>query len=84
MSFSALHNLRGKSEVTLTNSMNESWEVVLMKRDGRYRGRYYRFYKGWKEFCNDNRLEEGDVCSFELISDEDAAKIEMSVSLSKK
>lgn len=69
---------RGRSKVILTNSLSESWEVGISEEK---RGTcvYHRLSKGWKEFCHDNKLEKDDVCSFELISEEGAEKLELIV-----
>lgn len=86
VSFSRGLYLRDKSKATLTNSLNKSWEVAIITKRSIYKGTmtiYYSFSKGWKEFCYDNRLEEGDVCSFEPISEKGAAKLEMRVTFRK-
>ncbi|GFY95663.1 hypothetical protein Acr_10g0010480 [Actinidia rufa] len=48
--------------ITLQVSNGEKWPVRCMWRDGSA-----KLSKGWPEFVSENRLEEGDVCIFELI-----------------
>lgn len=85
VSFNAVYYLHNKSMVTLTNSVNDSWEVTVTRRlRNGYMSVYYRFSNGWKEFCIENRLENGDICTFELVSEQNAAKIEMRVTFHKK
>ncbi|KAL6963935.1 hypothetical protein U1Q18_034942 [Sarracenia purpurea var. burkii] len=49
----------------------EKWPVRCMWRDGSA-----KLSKGWPDFVRDNRLEEGDVCVFELIkADEVVLKV---------
>ncbi|XP_057501967.1 B3 domain-containing transcription factor VRN1-like isoform X2 [Actinidia eriantha] len=48
--------------ITLQVSNGEKWPVRCMWRDGSA-----KLSKGWPEFVLENRLEEGDVCIFELI-----------------
>ncbi|KAL7002764.1 hypothetical protein U1Q18_003920 [Sarracenia purpurea var. burkii] len=48
--------------ITLQVSNGEKWPVRCMWRDGSA-----KLSKGWPEFVCDNKLEEGDVCVFELI-----------------
>ncbi|KAE9448547.1 hypothetical protein C3L33_19569, partial [Rhododendron williamsianum] len=52
--------------ITLQVSDGEKWPVKCMWRDGSA-----KLSKGWPEFVRDNKLEEGDVCVFELIKVED-------------
>ncbi|CAL5377268.1 unnamed protein product [Camellia sinensis] len=48
--------------ITLQVSSGEKWPVRCMWRDGSA-----KLSKGWPEFVSTNKLEEGDVCVFELI-----------------
>ncbi|KAI7979826.1 B3 domain-containing protein REM19 [Camellia lanceoleosa] len=48
--------------ITLQVSSGEKWPVDCMWRDGSA-----KLSKGWPEFVSTNKLEEGDVCVFELI-----------------
>ena len=48
--------------ITLQVSNGEKWPVRCMWRDGSA-----KLSKGWPEFVSENKLEEGDVCIFELI-----------------
>ncbi|KAH7864974.1 hypothetical protein Vadar_000606 [Vaccinium darrowii] len=52
--------------ITLQVSDGEKWPVKCMWRDGSA-----KLSKGWPEFVRDNKLEEGDVCVFELVKVED-------------
>ena len=52
-----LKELEGKHDVILRVLDGRTWHVTL--KDG-------KFYKGWKDFASDNRLNVGDVCIFEL------------------
>ncbi|XAR72862.1 hypothetical protein NMG60_11019642 [Bertholletia excelsa] len=48
--------------VTLQGPSGEKWPVRCMWRDGSA-----KLSKGWPEFVLANKLEEGDVCVFELV-----------------
>ncbi|OMP01584.1 hypothetical protein COLO4_11742 [Corchorus olitorius] len=49
--------------ITLQVSEGKNWPVHCVYGNGNL-----KFSKGWAEFVLDNKLDEGDVCVFELIS----------------
>ncbi|XP_048336794.1 B3 domain-containing protein At5g18090 [Ziziphus jujuba] len=49
-------------EVVLRNQKGESWVVTLVVARGRH-----SICRGWLHFMNDNKLELGDRCIFELV-----------------
>ncbi|PVH35092.1 hypothetical protein PAHAL_7G104900 [Panicum hallii] len=57
--------LREPCMIMLKNSMNStrSWQV----RCNPYKHCSYQIGSGWKRFCQDNRLKQGDVCTFNVI-----------------
>lgn len=55
---------------------NKQWNVTLKQYDG-----YVRFSAGWSTFRDDNGLEDGDTCLFEMVSKINCV---FKVSISKK
>lgn len=49
-------------EVVLRNQKGESWAVTLIPNRGRH-----CLSGGWAHFMDDNKLELGDLCIFELV-----------------
>ncbi|XP_065854998.1 B3 domain-containing transcription factor VRN1-like [Euphorbia lathyris] len=56
--------------ITLEVSKGKKWPVRCVSENGKA-----KLSKGWTEFVWGNRLEEGDVCVFELINMKDAMKV---------
>ena len=57
------------SEVTLRTTAYEdhghrSWQVRFLFYENRNSGELSR---GWRRFCTDNRIKEGDICTFNVI-----------------
>ncbi|KAM0862056.1 hypothetical protein ACQ4PT_045497 [Festuca glaucescens] len=46
-----------------------TWRVELHIAD-KENGKFYELWKGWKKFVNKNKLQEGDLCLFELLKNE--------------
>ncbi|KAI3905335.1 hypothetical protein MKX01_040026, partial [Papaver californicum] len=73
--------LRDRSQrLTLKVNLDESWRTwdVLCNSTG-CNTRQTRLQKaGWMEFVSDNRLEEGDVCIFEIV---DQINLEFNVTI---
>ena len=58
---------RGVSRfITLQVSDGKQWSVRCTRCEGKV-----KLSRGWTEFVGDNKLEEGDVCVFEIINMED-------------
>jgi hypothetical protein len=59
--------LRRTSEITLRTTANEdhglrSWQVRFLVY-----GKSNMLTRGWRGFCADNRIKEGDICTFNII-----------------
>ena len=81
VTFGASHYLSSKAEVTLIDHDRKSWKVnVCFCRQKNQI--YHRLGKGWLDFCHDKMLKDGDVCTFELISE--GKKAEMIINVQKK
>jgi len=57
------------SEVTLRTTADKdhghrSWQVRFLFYENRNSGELSR---GWRRFCTDNRIKEGDICTFNVI-----------------
>ena len=57
------------SEVTLRTMADKdhghrSWQVGFLFYENRNSGELTR---GWRRFCTDNRIKEGDICTFNVI-----------------
>ncbi|CAL5032918.1 unnamed protein product [Urochloa decumbens] len=62
--------LRMTSEITLKTTADEghglrSWKVRVLVYPNRSRGHITR---GWRRFCVDNRIKEGDICTFNVVN----------------
>ncbi|CAN6234638.1 unnamed protein product [Urochloa humidicola] len=55
--------LREPCIITLSTDGIRSWRVHGIK----FKGCSYRLVQGWKQFCQENRLKEGDICTFNVI-----------------
>ncbi|KAI3965716.1 hypothetical protein MKX01_010673 [Papaver californicum] len=60
--------------VTLGDSEGRTWDVGIST----YREKQTKLMTGWSDFVMDNRLEVGDVCTFELI-DRDNLKMDVTI-----
>lgn len=51
--------------ITLKTSMDstESWQVYSNTN----KNSSYRLSQGWKKFCQENGLKEGDLCTFYVV-----------------
>lgn len=47
-----------------------TWRVKLQIGD-KDKGKFYELRKGWRKFVNKNKLQEGDLCLFELLKNEE-------------
>ncbi|CAL5028184.1 unnamed protein product [Urochloa decumbens] len=61
--------LRRTSEITLQTTADEgqglmSWKVRVLVYQNRSRG---HITWGWRRFCVDNRIKEGDICTFNVV-----------------
>ncbi|KAK8619133.1 hypothetical protein V6N13_133100 [Hibiscus sabdariffa] len=54
-----------KCNLTLRNSAGKTWSVKFYMNAGKRQ--QAQLYGGWREFVEDNHLNVGDVCVFELI-----------------
>ncbi|XP_020549255.1 B3 domain-containing protein Os01g0723500-like [Sesamum indicum] len=62
--FSRSNNLNGFSSVILTDPNRREWPIKLsFQRTGQFRA---RMATGWVSFYASNKLQEGDVCVFEV------------------
>ncbi|CAN1141705.1 B3 domain-containing transcription factor VRN1 [Linum perenne] len=66
---------RGKDGLVVENN---KWTVALKKSKSKPKNYLEMGAKGWRKFKEDNNLEEGDVCLFQLLSPEQPV---MSVSI---
>ncbi|CAN6248135.1 unnamed protein product [Urochloa humidicola] len=62
--------LQSTSEITLKMTADEghglrSWQVRVLVYGNRSRGYMSR---GWSRFCADNRIKEGDICTFNVVN----------------
>ncbi|OMP02062.1 hypothetical protein COLO4_11372 [Corchorus olitorius] len=76
------HLMKGNCEITLSNSDGKTWPVKL------YQGQsgkvvYAMLQNGWPTFVQDNKLEVGDVCAFELTEDNETS-FNLKVTIFKK
>ncbi|CAL5017665.1 unnamed protein product [Urochloa decumbens] len=57
--------LREPCTITLRTSRDgiKSWLVHAVP----YKASSYRFVQGWRQFCQENCLNEGDICTFNVI-----------------
>ncbi|TVU03595.1 hypothetical protein EJB05_50913, partial [Eragrostis curvula] len=57
--------LRKRCTVTLKTSMDSTryWQV----QGAQYSNNSYMLHRGWRRFCQENSLKEGDVCTFHII-----------------
>ncbi|KAL2226700.1 B3 domain-containing protein Os01g0723500-like [Sesamum indicum] len=63
-SFSRSNNLNGFSSIILTDPNRREWPIKLsFQRTGQFRA---RMATGWVSFYASNKLQEGDVCVFEV------------------
>ncbi|GFY89642.1 hypothetical protein Acr_06g0015820 [Actinidia rufa] len=60
--FSEAHFRPFKTHIVLRDLKGKGWVVTVVPVAGRH-----SFSGGWRSFAVDNRLEEGDVCIFELV-----------------
>ncbi|KAJ4827434.1 hypothetical protein Tsubulata_011087 [Turnera subulata] len=60
--FARVYLKRATGFVTLQDCSGKQWQVRCV-----YKHRQSSFSQGWPEFVWENKLEEGDVCVFELI-----------------
>jgi hypothetical protein len=44
-------------------SSTSSWQVRVRP----YKGSSHQLGSGWRRFCQENRIKEGDVCTFNII-----------------
>ncbi|CAL5032930.1 unnamed protein product [Urochloa decumbens] len=61
--------LQRTSEITLTTTADEgqglrSWKVSILLYENRSGG---HFSQGWRKFCADNGIKEGDICTFNIV-----------------
>ncbi|OMP02104.1 hypothetical protein COLO4_11361 [Corchorus olitorius] len=61
------HLMKGDCVITLCNSNGKTWPVKLHQSQSG-RGVYAMLQNGWETFVQDNNLQLGDVCAFELIN----------------
>lgn len=64
LSFSRVHLPRERTEMSLRDLIGKSWTMTYVPGEREQRD---RLSKGWAEFVQDNNLDEGDYCAFELI-----------------
>ncbi|CAL5028149.1 unnamed protein product [Urochloa decumbens] len=55
--------LREPSTITLSTDSIRSWHVHGLQS----KGGSYLLVQGWKQFCQENCLKEGDICTFNVI-----------------
>ncbi|CAL5032890.1 unnamed protein product [Urochloa decumbens] len=57
--------LHGRSTITLKTSVSstDSWKVQAVP----CKNMSYRLMQGWRRFCLENSLKQGDICTFEVI-----------------
>ncbi|OVA05167.1 B3 DNA binding domain [Macleaya cordata] len=60
--FCTAHLPRFSTKIILRNPRGKDWFVNL-----KYTGGKYSFVGGWTAFVRGNKLEEGDICIFELV-----------------
>lgn len=48
---------------------NHTWEAKLYIGD-KEKCKFYELHTGWKKFVNDNKLQDDDMCLFELLKNE--------------
>uniref|UniRef100_A0A0A8XMY6 TF-B3 domain-containing protein n=1 Tax=Arundo donax TaxID=35708 RepID=A0A0A8XMY6_ARUDO len=65
ISFCDATGLRGTCTITLKTSMNSTGSWLLHGRP--YKNNSYLFVRGWRRFCQENSLKEGDICTFNVI-----------------
>ncbi|KAF8406360.1 hypothetical protein HHK36_008447 [Tetracentron sinense] len=61
--FSTTHLPNYKAKIVLRNPKGKTW--IVNSVPGR---RTYAFCGGWPAFVHGNKLEEGDICTFELVN----------------
>ncbi|GMJ08774.1 hypothetical protein HRI_004546500 [Hibiscus trionum] len=57
-----------KCNPTLHNSAGKTWPVTYYMKMNAGEKRQAQLYGGWREFVEDNHLNVGDICVFELIT----------------
>ncbi|OMO84154.1 hypothetical protein COLO4_22195 [Corchorus olitorius] len=62
------HLMKGDCEITLCNSDGKTWPVKLHQAQSEKGTVYAMLQNGWETFVQDNNLQLGDVCAFELIN----------------
>ncbi|GMI68098.1 REPRODUCTIVE MERISTEM 39, REDUCED VERNALIZATION RESPONSE 1 [Hibiscus trionum] len=65
--FAREHLMKEHCSVTLSDSSGKTWTTTL-KQSQRGKKLDARLQSGWKTFVQDNNIQVGDVCAFELIN----------------
>ncbi|KAF8688182.1 hypothetical protein HU200_042416 [Digitaria exilis] len=65
LAFCVALGLREPCTVTLKTSLNStmSWQARVVP----YKNCNHLFGSGWKRFCHENRINEGDICTFNVV-----------------
>ncbi|CAN6275492.1 unnamed protein product [Urochloa humidicola] len=63
IAFSDAIGLRKPSMITLKTTMTGSWQVRGVPCDNHS----YLVVHGWRRFCEENNVKEGDICTFNVI-----------------
>ncbi|CAO1939096.1 unnamed protein product [Urochloa humidicola] len=63
IAFSDAIGLRKPSMITFKTTMTGSWQVRGLPCDNHS----YILVHGWRRFCEDNNVKEGDICTFNVI-----------------
>lgn len=71
-------HIKTEGDVVLSIPSGRSWSAQLRKRSLKTGKFAAVISSGWKEFAEDNNLEVGDVCIFELLN---GTKISFQVSI---